>query len=159
MSKDELRKHSLMEIFYFYSKQHNYGKTFETKFSTSRFCVEFKILVKMKKLVELFKKNSTQSKQMDFNEEKKQYIESREKLYLMKLDEIDEEEKKKNKFNQDIKKEEKKEEDNEENENKQNENKENEKENNEENKKKKEENSENEEKKEKKTKMEIKKNK
>ena len=56
----------------------------------------------MKKLVELFKKNSTQSKQMDFNEfllilpklaisvneEKKQYIESREKLYLMKLDEI-----------------------------------------------------------------------
>ena len=42
------------------------------------------------------------------NEEKKQYIESREKLYLMKLDEINEEEKKKNKFNQDIKKEEKK---------------------------------------------------
>ena len=29
------------------------------------------------------------------NEEKKQYIESREKLYLMKLDEINEEEKKK----------------------------------------------------------------
>ena len=67
----------------------------------------------MKKLVELFKKNSTQSKQMDFNEfllilpkltisvneEKKQYIESREKLYLMKLDEINEEEKKKNKLN------------------------------------------------------------
>ena len=56
----------------------------------------------MKKLVELFKKNSTQSKQMDFNEfllilpklaisvndEKKQYILSREKLYQMKLDEI-----------------------------------------------------------------------
>ena len=51
----------------------------------------------MKKLVKLFKKNSTQSKQMDFNEEKKQYIESREKL--MKLDEINEEEKKKNKQN------------------------------------------------------------
>ena len=29
MSKDELRKNSLMEIFYFYSKQHIYGKTFE----------------------------------------------------------------------------------------------------------------------------------
>ena len=66
-----------MEIFYFYSKQHCYGKTFDmikqndqhldlSEFS--KFCVEFKILVKMKKLVELFKKNSTQSKQMDFNE-------------------------------------------------------------------------------------------
>ena len=29
MSKDELRKHSLMEIFYF--KQYNYGKTFDIK--------------------------------------------------------------------------------------------------------------------------------
>ncbi len=176
MSKDELRKHSLMEIFYFYSKQHCYGKTFDmikqndqhldlSEFS--KFCVEFKILVKMKKLVELFKKNSTKSKQMDFNEfllilpklaisvneEKKQYIESREKLYQMKLDEINEEEKKKIKMNEDnLLKEEKKEEDNnEENENKEDENMENEKEKNEENEEKKEENSnsENEEKKEK----------
>jgi len=169
MSKDELRKNSLMEIFYFYSKQHIYGKTFDlikqndqhldlSEFS--KFCVEFKILIKMKKLVELFKKNSTKSKQMDFNEfllilpklaitvndEKKQYIQSREKLYQMKLDEINEEEKKKNKFNQDIKKEE-----NNNKENEENENEDNEKENNEENEEKKEENSnsENEEKKEK----------
>ena len=121
LSKDELRRNALSEIFYFYSKQHNSGKTFDTKKHNeehlnlsefSKFCVEFKVMVKMNKLVELFKKTAGNSKQMNFNEfllilpklaisvndEKKQYILSREKLYQMKLDEINEDEKKKNRF-------------------------------------------------------------
>lgn len=80
LTKDEIRLNSLKEIFYFYSRQHvSLGKqsTFDSMKSKmdhldlsefSKFCVEFKILITKDKLVELFKKNSSNTKQMSFEE-------------------------------------------------------------------------------------------
>ena len=119
-TKQDLRETNLKDIFYFYSKQHSFvGKTptFDQVLTNeqhldlsefSKFCVEFKILVKHNKITEIFKKNSTNSIKMTFdqfkttlkkmsifvNDERKQYLLERIKLYKIKLNEIIEKEKK-----------------------------------------------------------------
>ena len=125
-NKNILRKNALTEIFYFYSKQHNKINsltTFENIQNKeqnldlsefSKFCIEFKLTIKMNKIVELFKKNTSDSKKMNFNEfvnileklsieinnEKKKILENRIKLLNLKINEIEENEKNKiNKIN------------------------------------------------------------
>ena len=125
-NKNILRKTALTEIFYFYSKQHNKINsltTFENIQNKeqnldlsefSKFCIEFKLTIKMNKIVELFKKNTSDSKKMSFNEfvnileklsieinnEKKKILENRIKLLNLKINEIEENEKNKlNKLN------------------------------------------------------------
>ena len=133
ITKEEIRNNNLLEIFHFYTRQHYlYGKTptFEQIMSNekhldlsefSKFCIEFKILVKPQKIAEIFKKKAPNSRNMDFNtfletlkklsisvnDEKKQYLMERIKLYKMKLKEIKDEEKKnsKNIINQENEKE------------------------------------------------------
>ena len=124
-TKEEFRKNSLLEIFYFYTKQHSLigqTPTFQEILKSeehldmaefSKFCVEFKILVKPKKIAEIFKKTSTNSKELNYalfiktlqklsvcaNEEKKEYLMKKIKFYKTKLKEV----KEKNKGKEDIK--------------------------------------------------------
>ena len=119
-SKEELRTNSLLEIFYFYTKQHSFighTPTFDQILKSEenldlaefgKFCVEFKILVKPQKIAEIFKKTSDNSKNLSYkkfcealkklsvcaNDEKKKYLMDRIKIYEMKLKEIKEKEKK-----------------------------------------------------------------
>ena len=128
-TKEELRNNSLLEIFYFYTKQHSFigqTPTFEQFLKSEenldlaefgKFCVEFKILVKPKKIAEIFKKTSENSKTLSYkmfcdalkklsvcaNDEKKKYLMDRIKLFEMKLKEI--EEKNKKNVNKNLKKE------------------------------------------------------
>ena len=127
-TKEELRNNSLLEIFYFYTKQHSFigqTPTFDQFLKSEenldleefgKFCVEFKILVKPQKIAEIFKKTSSNSKTLSYkmfcealkklsvcaNDEKKKYLMDRIKLFEMKLKEIEE----KNKKNANKKKEE-----------------------------------------------------
>ena len=120
-TKEEFRKNNLLEIFYFYSKQHSFiGLTpsFEEILKSeehlyleefSKFVVEFKIMVKPKKITEIFKKNTPNGKEMNFesfvnilkilskysNDEKMQYTKERINLSKLKLKEISEKEKQK----------------------------------------------------------------
>ena len=131
-TKEELRNNSLLEIFYFYTKQHSFigtTPTFEQFLKSEenldlaefgKFCVEFKILVKPQKIAEIFKKTSENSKNLSYkmfcealkklsvcaNDEKKKYLMDRIKIFEMKLKEI----KEKNKKNEKSEKSEKKEE-------------------------------------------------
>ena len=115
-TKEEFRKNSLLEIFYFYTKQHSFlgqTPTFQEILKSEehldmaefgKFCVEFKILVKPHKIAEIFKKTATNSKELNYalfvktlqklsvcaNDEKKQYLMERIKIYKMKLKEIKE---------------------------------------------------------------------
>ena len=119
-TKEELRNNSLLEIFYFYTKQHSFigqTPTFEQFLKSEehldladfgKFCVEFKILVKPQKIAEIFKKTSENSKNLTYkmfcealkklsvcaNDEKKKYLMDRIKIYEMKLKEINEKNKK-----------------------------------------------------------------
>ena len=119
-TKEELRNNSLLEIFYFYTKQHSFigqTPTFEQFLKSEenldlaefgKFCVEFKILVKPQKIAEIFKKTSANSKTLSYkmfcealkklsvcaNDEKKKYLMDRIKLFEMKLKEIEEKNKK-----------------------------------------------------------------
>ena len=119
-TKEELRNNSLLEIFYFYTKQHSFigqTPTFDQFLKSEenldlaefgKFCVEFKILVKPQKIAEIFKKTSSNSKTLSYkmfcdalkklsvcaNDEKKKYLMDRIKLFEMKLKEIDEKNKK-----------------------------------------------------------------
>ena len=124
-TKDEFRKNSLLEIFYFYTKQHSFiGQTpsFQEILKSeehldmaefAKFCVEFKILVKPQKIAEIFKKTALNSKELNYalfvktlqklsicaNDEKKQYLMERIKIYKMKLKEIKEKNKGKDNSN------------------------------------------------------------
>ena len=128
-TKEELRNNSLLEIFYFYTKQHSFigqTPTFDQFLKSEenldlaefgKFCVEFKILVKPQKIAEIFKKTSSNSKTLSYkmfcdalkklsvcaNDEKKKYLMDRIKLFEMKLKEI--EEKNKKNVNKNLKKE------------------------------------------------------
>ena len=119
-TKEELRKNSLLDIFYFYTKQHSFlgqTPTFQEILKSEehldlaefgKFCVEFKILVKPHKIAEIFKKTANNSKELNYalfiktlqklsvcaNDEKKQYLMERIKIYNMKLKEIKEKNKK-----------------------------------------------------------------
>ena len=121
-TKEELRKNSLLDIFYFYTKQHSFighTPTFQEILKNQehldlsefgRFCVEFKILVKPKKIAEIFKKVvlTNKAKELNYdlfvqtlqklsvcaNEEKKLYLMERIKIYKMKLKEAKEKNKK-----------------------------------------------------------------
>ena len=119
-TKEEFRKNSLLDIFYFYTKQHSFlgqTPTFQEILKSEenldlaefgKFCIEFKILVKPQKIAEIFKKIAKNSKELNFalfiqtlkrlsicaNEEKKQYLMERIKLYKIKLKEIQEKNKK-----------------------------------------------------------------
>lgn len=80
LSKEEIRSHALKEIFYFYSRQHHRaGKTVTFDDISNKldhmdmgefmkFCVEFKILVKKEKLMEVFKKTSNNTRNMTYDE-------------------------------------------------------------------------------------------
>ena len=120
LTKEEIRKNSLLEIFYFYTKQHSFlgqTPTFEDILKSDehldmaefgKFCVEFKVLVKPQKIAEIFKKTALNSKKLSYdnftetlkklsiyaNDEKKQYLMERIKIYKMKLKEINEKNKK-----------------------------------------------------------------
>ena len=119
-TKEEFRKNSLLDIFYFYTKQHSFlgqTPTFQEILKSEenldlaefgKFCVEFKILVKPQKIAEIFKKIAKNSKELNFalfiqtlkrlsicaNEEKKQYLMERIKLCKIKFKEIQEKNKK-----------------------------------------------------------------
>ena len=119
-TKEEQRNNSLLEIFYFYTKQHSFignTPTFEQFLKSEenldlaefgKFCVEFKILVKPQKIAEIFKKTSENSKNLSYkmfcealkklsvcaNDEKKKYLMDRIKIYEMKLKEINDKNKK-----------------------------------------------------------------
>jgi hypothetical protein len=119
-TKEELRKNSLLDIFYFYTKQYSFlgqTPTFQEILKSEehldlaefgKFCVEFKILVKPHKIAEIFKKTANNSKELNYalfiktlqklsicaNDEKKQYLMERIKIYNMKLKEIKEKNKK-----------------------------------------------------------------
>ena len=119
-TKEEFRKNNLLDIFYFYTKQHSFlgqTPTFQEILKSEenldlaefgKFCVEFKILVKPQKIAEIFKKIAKNSKELNFalfiqtlkrlsicaNEEKKQYLMERIKLYKIKFKEIQEKNKK-----------------------------------------------------------------
>ena len=123
LSKEEIRKKALTEIFNFYSKQHNLigstGNTFEgMKYNSNnlnvseflKFCVDFKVLVKKENLNGLYKNVTQYRSNMTFeefliiipklaiavNEEKINNIKSRIKLCQFRLNELLEEEKNKN---------------------------------------------------------------
>ena len=78
MSKEEKRSLAIKEIFHFYAKQHNIvGTTFdEMRSKTSqldlgefmKFCIEFKIPCKKELLMEVFKKTSSKTTQMTYEE-------------------------------------------------------------------------------------------
>ena len=170
INKKETRENNLLEIFYFYCKQHSFlGLTptidqvlkKEKNMNLSefaKFCIEFKILVKNFKINEIFKKYTKSATYMSFeefmeslkkmsilvNEEKKQYIKERININELKLKElIEKEEKKKKKRNKKKNKKDNKEEENKEEENKEgeiNKNKEEENKNKEDNNKKEEDN-------------------
>ena len=119
-SKEEFRENSLLEIFYFYTKQHSFigqTPTFQEILKSEehldlaefgKFCVEFKIMVKPQKIAEVFKKNAKNAKELNYanfvktlqklsvcaNDEKKQYLMERIKICKMKLKEINEKNKK-----------------------------------------------------------------
>ena len=119
-TKEEFRKNNLLDIFYFYTKQHSFlgqTPTFQEILKSEenldlaefgKFCVEFKILVKPQKIAEIFKKIAKNSKELNFalfiqtlkrlsicaNEEKKQYLMERIKLCKIKFKEIQEKNKK-----------------------------------------------------------------
>ena len=121
LTKNEIRKNNLFEIFSFYSKQHILlGKTptinslleKEKNMNLSefaKFCKEFQIMVKSNKINEIFKKFTKSATYMSFeeflqslskisvlvNEEKKQYIKERININELNLKEIIEKEKKK----------------------------------------------------------------
>ena len=121
LNKKETRENNLLEIFYFYCKQHRFlGLTptidqvleKEKNMNLSefaKFCIEFKILVKNYKINEIFKKYTKSATYMSFeefmeslkkmsilvNEEKKQYIKERINLNELKLKELIEKEGKK----------------------------------------------------------------
>ena len=121
-TKEDIRKNNLLEIFYFYTKQHTFiGKTptFQEILKSEehldlsafgKFCVEFKILVKPQKISEIFKKTASNGKDLNYalfikilqklsvyaNEEKKQILMDRIKVNKMKLKES----KEKNKNNE-----------------------------------------------------------
>ena len=131
-TKVEFRRNNLLEIFYFYTKQHSFigqTPTFQeilkseehldlTEFT--KFCTDFKIMVKPQKIIQIFKKNATNGKEMNFegfiniliklskdvNEERKQYIQERIKLNELKIKEINEKNKNENLTKQNEKKEE-----------------------------------------------------
>jgi len=122
-TKAEFRRNNLLEIFYFYTKQHSFigqTPTFQEILKSeehldlaefAKFCKEFKIMVKPQKIMQIFKKYATNGKEMNFegfiniliklssyvNEEKKQYIQERIKLNELKLKEIKEKDKEKDK--------------------------------------------------------------
>jgi len=123
LTKKEARENNLLEIFYFYCKQHTFlGLTptidqvlkKEKNMNLSefaKFCIEFKILVKHFKINEIFKKYTKSATYMSFeefmeslkkmsilvNEEKKQYIKERININELKLKEMIEKEEKKRK--------------------------------------------------------------
>lgn len=123
INKKENRENNLLEIFYFYCKQHSFlGLTptidqvlkKEKNMNLSefaKFCIEFKILVKNFKINEIFKKYTKSATYMSFeefmeslkkmsilvNEEKKQYIKERININELKLKELIEKEEKKEK--------------------------------------------------------------
>lgn len=80
LTKEEKREIAKKEIFYFYSHQHTmvgYKSTFDSiknKLENlnlgefCKFCVEFKILLKKEKIVEIFKKSSKNTKDMNYQE-------------------------------------------------------------------------------------------
>ena len=80
LTKEEKRELNLREIFNFYSHQHSnagHKTTFDAirdKFEHlnlsefGKFCVEFKIMIPKEKLIEIFKKSSTLTKEMSFQE-------------------------------------------------------------------------------------------
>ena len=82
LTKEEKRELNLREIFNFYSHQHSnagHKTTFDAirdKFEHlnlsefGKFCVEFKILIPKEKLIEIFKKSATMTKEMSFQEYK-----------------------------------------------------------------------------------------
>ena len=121
LTKNEIRKNNLFDIFSFYSKQHillGRTPTIDSVLSKekhmnlsefAKFCIEFKILVKNNKINEIFKKYTKSATYMSFdefieslnkmaslvNEEKKQYIKERINIFQLKLQEMIEKEKKK----------------------------------------------------------------
>ena len=131
-TKEEFRRNNLLEIFYFYTKQHSFigqTPTFQEILKSeehldlaefAKFCTDFKIMVKPQKIMQIFKKNATNGKEMNFdgfidiliklssyvNDEKKQYIEERIKLNELKLKEIKEKNKNEKINEQNYKKEE-----------------------------------------------------
>ena len=123
LSKEEIRKNALTEIFSFYCKQHNLigstGNTFDNmKYSENnlniseflKFCIDFKVLVKKANLIGLYKMTTQYRSSMKFeefliiipklsiavNEEKIYNIKSRIKLCQFRLNELIEEENNKN---------------------------------------------------------------
>ena len=80
MSKEEKRELAIREIFYFYSRQHaliGYKSTFDNLKDKlehmdlsefSKFCSDFKILASNEKLVEIFKKTASITKEMNIDE-------------------------------------------------------------------------------------------
>ncbi len=80
LTKEELRSNALKEIFYFYSRQHHVSgltKTFDDISNKidhmdlgefMKFCVEFKVLVKKDRLVEVFKKTAGNIRHMTYEE-------------------------------------------------------------------------------------------
>jgi hypothetical protein len=80
LCKQELRNMAISEIFYFYARQHQLAGhlvTFDDIASKSdrmdlgefmKFCLEFKIPVRKEKLVEIFKKSASNTKQMSYEE-------------------------------------------------------------------------------------------
>ena len=80
MSKEERRELAIREIFYFYARQHvliGYKSTFDNLKDKlehmdlsefSKFCSDFKILVSNEKLVEIFKKTASITKEMNIDE-------------------------------------------------------------------------------------------
>ena len=131
-TKTEFRRNNLLEIFYFYTKQHSFigqTPTFQDILKSeehlyleefAKFCTEFKIMVKPQKIAQIFKKNATNGKEMNFegfinilialssyvNEERKHYIQERIKLNELKIKEIKEKNKNVNLTKQNEKKEE-----------------------------------------------------
>ena len=123
LTKTEIRNNTLNEIFTFYSKQHTLlGKTptfgdLLTKEELmnlsefTKFCVDFKIMVKKEKINKIFKRDLKDASLMTFeeflkclkkmsflmNEEKKQYKKEKIKIYELKKQEIIEKEKRKKK--------------------------------------------------------------
>lgn len=115
-TKDEQRKNALTEIFYFYSRQHllvgttptfDSLKNNESNINLSefiKFCVEFKIMIKKMKLIELFKKTASNSRNCfleeffiliqklskGINDEKKSYINEKIIFFEMKIKEYNE---------------------------------------------------------------------
>jgi len=80
LTKEEKRELNIKEIFNFYSHQHSnagHKTTFDSirdKFEHlnlsefAKFCIEFKILLPKEKIVEIFKKSATLTKEMSFQE-------------------------------------------------------------------------------------------